>query len=134
MGRRALPDMGDLADVSEFLTKSGYGSVPPPPHTHPPPLPHLYPPSAWTPHPCMPLPQVKLPLGAGPPRHHQSHACSLRLAGLLPQPRPPPFLCPPFPSAEHGPARARIAPEGVLQGRQSLTRLQLNLKVVSLKG
>ncbi len=27
VGRRALPSMGDMADVSEFLTKSGYGSV-----------------------------------------------------------------------------------------------------------
>ncbi len=27
VGRRALPDMGELKDVSEFLTRSGYGSV-----------------------------------------------------------------------------------------------------------
>lgn len=27
VGRRALPDMSAMADVSEFLTKSGYGSV-----------------------------------------------------------------------------------------------------------
>ena len=27
VGRRQLPDMGTLGDVSEFLTKSGYGSV-----------------------------------------------------------------------------------------------------------
>ena len=27
VGGRALPAMGDLGDVSEFLTKSGYGSV-----------------------------------------------------------------------------------------------------------
>lgn len=27
VNRRQLPDMGDMYDVSEFLTKSGYGSV-----------------------------------------------------------------------------------------------------------
>lgn len=27
VARRQLPDMGSLQDVSEFLTKSGYGSV-----------------------------------------------------------------------------------------------------------
>ncbi len=27
VNRRQLPDMGDMNDVSEFLTKSGYGSV-----------------------------------------------------------------------------------------------------------
>ena len=27
VGRRVLPDMGALQDVSDFLTRSGYGSV-----------------------------------------------------------------------------------------------------------
>ena len=27
VGQRALPDMGNVQDVSEFLSKSGYGSV-----------------------------------------------------------------------------------------------------------
>lgn len=27
LGRKALPDMGRMADVAEFLTRSGYGSV-----------------------------------------------------------------------------------------------------------
>jgi hypothetical protein len=31
IGKRKVPDLGNFQDVAEFLTKSGYGSVPPPP-------------------------------------------------------------------------------------------------------
>lgn len=34
VSQRAVPDMGAVQDVSEFLSKSGYGSVSPPiPHS-----------------------------------------------------------------------------------------------------
>jgi len=31
IGKRKVPDLGTFQDVAEFLTKSGYGSVSPPP-------------------------------------------------------------------------------------------------------